>query len=477
MTKRIADKESLAVVEDEDLDNQVERTLMFDQVAEQVYQWTYAEMGRPYFATFFLEGEQLYGLFNQQGKLFRATVMVDDDGESLVIGEMESVIHQFTPVNRSSFKIVRQTDGQLRFFTIAATSIINRVGEIDSTALFDDMIKRAEDMNYYPTLDFYHLGDADDRFEFGQFDYLARDGVVYIGSGLLVEDHPLSIAMERVIAKQPDQWGASIEYYRPENRGIEYIAVGSGIEIAVYTEGLNTRISLLPESDAANWFTTVQMEQRAMNARQKKALKMLFEGDEEGHDIFLDEIDGVNKEVRQKKLIHRSAKSAIDTTTTPAPKTPTVTPDMPPAAPPQAPSPTPMTPTPNPAPTPDTDEEVVLDEETMEKIARAVAINMETDLLTTMTSNLEKVTATLAKLMEGQSNLLASFNGMDERLGAIEVEEEEKQRTWLTDLPIKKSVKVTHRPSQQQIVADTTPPTFAVQAGKVLDSLPKVGAK
>ena len=78
----------------------------------------------------------------------------------------------------------------------------------------------------------------------------------------------------------------------------------------------------------------------------------------------------------------------------------------------------------------------------METIARAVAINMETDLLTTMTSNLEKVTATLAKLMEGQSNLLASFNGMDERLGAIEVEEEEKQRTWLTDLPIKKSVKV-----------------------------------
>ena len=145
---------------------------------------------------------------------------------------------------------------------IAGTAIINRVGEIDSTKLYDDMIRRADETGFYPKLDFYHLGGIDPQFEFGQFDYLSRDGVVYVGSGLFDDGHPLTRATERALKRDGETWGASIEYYRPQNRGVEYVDLGNGLEIAAYTEGLNTRISLLPEDAAAAWFTSMFMEKR-----------------------------------------------------------------------------------------------------------------------------------------------------------------------------------------------------------------------
>ena len=141
---------------------------MFDQVAQQLMEWTYAEPGRPYFMTFYLERGQLYGLFNDRGQLSRAALDLDSDGQTLTVGNMEPVIHEFTPISRSGFTTVRQADGRIRFFMIAGTAIINRVGEIDSTKLYDDMIRRADETGFYPKLDFYHLGGIDPQFEFAQ---------------------------------------------------------------------------------------------------------------------------------------------------------------------------------------------------------------------------------------------------------------------------------------------------------------------
>ena len=171
-----------------------ERALMFDQVAQQLMEWTYEEPGRPYFMTFYLEQGALCGLFNDAGQLSRAAIDVDSDGQTLMVGAMQPVVHEFTPIARSGFYTVRQADGRTRFFMVAGTAIINRVGEIDSTKLYDDMIRRAEETGFYPKLDFYHLGEIDPLFEFGQFDYLAREGVVYVGSGLFDEGHPLTSA-------------------------------------------------------------------------------------------------------------------------------------------------------------------------------------------------------------------------------------------------------------------------------------------
>jgi hypothetical protein len=426
-----------------------ERALMFDQVAQQLMEWTYAEPGRPYFMTFYLEQGALYGLFNDAGQLSRAAIDVDSDGQTLTIGNMEPVIHEFTPIARSAFYTVRQADGRTRFFMVAGTAIINRVGEIDSTKLYDDMIRRAEETGYYPKLDFYHLGEIDPLFEFGQFDYLAREGVVYVGSGLFDEGHPLTSATERALKRNAEKWGASIEYYRPQNRGIEYVDLGNGLEIAAYTEGLNTRISLLPEVAAAAWFTSMFMEKRNMDERKLKALRDLFGDDETGFNAFVAKLTNVNKEVRDQGLIFRSAdQPAGEQAQTEQPATET----------------------------PAQDTVIELDDAAIAEIVKVARTQFESEVLTTVTGNLNTITANLAKLTEGQTALLAAFNGMQERIAVLEQGDEEKQRTWLNDLPARAQgqMRVTYRPRVER--AETGQPlTSADQAATVLNGLPKVG--
>ena len=426
-----------------------ERALMFDQVAQQLMEWTYEEPGRPYFMTFYLEQGALYGLFNDAGQLSRAAIDVDSDGQTLTIGAMEPVIHEFTPIARSAFYTVRQADGRTRFFMVAGTAIINRVGEIDSTKLYDDMIRRAEETGFYPKLDFYHLGEIDPLFEFGQFDYLAREGVVYVGSGLFDEGHPLTSATERALKRNGEKWGASIEYYRPQNRGIEYVDLGNGLEIAAYTEGLNTRISLLPEVAAAAWFTSMFMEKRNMDERKLKALRELFEGDEAGFNAFVAKLTNVNKEVRDQGLIFRSAdQPAGEQAQTEQPATET----------------------------PAQDTVIELDDAAIAEIVKVARTQFESEVLTTVTGNLNTITANLAKLTEGQTALLAAFNGMQERIAVLEQDDETKQRTWLNDLPAKAQgqMRVTYRPRVER--AETGQPlTSADQAATVLNGLPKVG--
>ena len=427
-----------------------ERALMFDQVAQQLMEWTYAESGRPYFMTFYLEQGALYGLFNDAGQLSRAAIDVDSDGQTLMVGAMQPVVHEFTPIARSAFYTVRQADGRTRFFMVAGTAIINRVGEIDSTKLYDDMIRRAEETGYYPKLDFYHLGEIDPLFEFGQFDYLAREGVIYVGSGLFDEGHPLTSATERALKRNGEKWGASIEYYRPQNRGIEYVDLGNGLEIAAYTEGLNTRISLLPEVAAAAWFTSMFMEKRNMDERKLKALRELFEGDEAGFNAFVAKLTNVNKEVRDQGLVFRSADSAGEqpqneqqaATDAPAQE----------------------------------DTVIELDDAAIAEIVKVARAQFESEVLTTVTANLNAITGNLAKLTEGQTALLAAFNGMQERIAVLEQDDETKQRTWLNDLPAKAQgqMRVTYRPRVER--AETGQPlTSADQAATVLNGLPKVG--
>lgn len=426
-----------------------ERALMFEQVGQQLMEWTYEEPERPYFMTFYLEQGQLYGLFNDHGQLSRAALDLDSDGQTLMVGNMEPVIHEFTPIARSGFYTVRQADGRTRFFMIAGTAIINRVGEIDSTKLYDDMIQRADETGFYPKLDFYHLGGVDPQFEFGQFDYLSRDGVVYVGSGLFDAGHPLTRATERALKRNGETWGASIEYYRPQNRGIEYVDLGNGLEIAAYTEGLNTRISLLPEEAAAAWFTSMFMEKRNMDERKLKALRDLFGDDEKGYTAFVANLTNVNKEVRDQGLVFRSADSAGEQ---PQAEQPAAT------------------------DAPATDTVVELDDAAIAEIVKVARTQFESEVMTAVTANLTTVTATLTKLMEGQTALLASFNGMQERIAELEQTDEEKQRTWLNDLPAKVQgqTRVTYRPRVER--SETAlPRTSADQATTVLNGLPKVG--
>ena len=97
-----------------------QRSVMFDQAAQQIQDWSYAEPGRPWISSFYLEKGALYGLFNDRGMLYRGKIDLDSDGQTVTIGTLEEVKHEFVPVVRSvtpaSFVTIREADNRIRFF-------------------------------------------------------------------------------------------------------------------------------------------------------------------------------------------------------------------------------------------------------------------------------------------------------------------------------------------------------------------------
>lgn len=289
------------------------RSMSMSRLREQLwYALDDAEDGWAYPIDIFVgdNGTDIFSIVAQSGKLFHVPISISQ--ETITLGEWIQVKEEFTPVQQNRFFIRRQKDGKYRWTAIAATSVLNRVGQIDSTKLFDSFIKDAEKRNRYPRLDFYHYGETDpDIWEFGTADYLARDGVCYIASGLFDEDHPLAQATIRACEAGEDEWGCSIEFYSYAEP--EKILVDPEVTVPVYNEGENTRISVVLEEDAAGLFTRIGVKEgvtRAMDQNTRKALEKLYGEDSDGLQQFLSQfeegVDETNKRVKNDKLIHRS---------------------------------------------------------------------------------------------------------------------------------------------------------------------------
>lgn len=250
------------------------------------------------------EDSSVYAVVAKDGKLYRMDAMMVDGGVSF--GAMVEVAHQFTPVSQS-ITVHRQADGKLRWFMIAGTAVLNRNGEVDTRQLFDNFIARAEASGLYPKLDFFHLGGANDYFEFGQADYLARDGVVYLASGLF-DDSEFGEAMARAIESEPGFWGASIEFLPLES---ELWEAAPDVRVRAYTDGINLRISVLPEKDACALFTQTDVlsEVTRMDKRIKEALQKVFGEDEDRLRQLEQMVDGVNRSTEEQGLVHREAEA------------------------------------------------------------------------------------------------------------------------------------------------------------------------
>lgn len=299
---------------------EVERAISFLRVREQLWEaldnspqsadgWIYP------IDVYLDEDGSLFSIVTQNGKLYRVGLAIAEDTLSLA-EEWTQVTEVFQPISQSRFTITRQKDGRHRWLFIAATSVINRVGEIDSTTLFDSFVEYAHENDFWPSVDFYHLGDSDpELWDFGTADYLARDGFCYIASGLFDEDHPLATATIRAYEEDPEKWGCSIEFYALGEP--ELITVDPEVRVPVYKEGKNTRISIVREKDAAGLFTRIGIaeEKKRMNEVVISALKELF-GDENEEAVkqFVAKVDGVNRTIKDDKLITRTAadKAAAD---------------------------------------------------------------------------------------------------------------------------------------------------------------------
>ena len=408
-----------------------------------------------------------YALVTREGKLYKIDLSLV--GEEVGLGEWVQVTEIHQPVAQR-MTVQRQADGQWRWLNISGAAVLNRVGEIDSMALFDNMIRHAEEGGEYPYRTFYHQGEA---FKIGQADLLARDGALYITSGVF-DDNPLAQAVVRALQAEPEYWGDSIGYL--PLGAPDMVEVAAGVEVPVYTDGIHREISTLPEKNAASLFTVPSVQQQEvsrMNANVLAALERLRDKhglDQEVIDEFVDLADQTNRGIEDEGLITREGDQETE------PETPVEELDQEPE------SETDAEPQEREAGEPgpddgDGDLEVELDEEAVDAIVDRVA---ESPQFVEITQRLDELQALVTELVAGQEAAekarVAREKEIDGRLADLEREDEEKQRQWLEDQPRRRTVRVTHRPRQanQPGKGGNGPAaTLADNAQDTLDAMPR----
>lgn len=366
----------------------------------------------------------LFVIVSSKGKLYRVPIILGED-DSVALGEFVQVAEEFTPIEAAArTSVIRQKDGRARWLSVSATAVLNRVGEIDSTALFDSFVNHAQGTGEYPFRCFYHQGEA---MRTGQADFLAREGAVFITSGLYDEDNALAEAEVAALERDTGKWGESIRY-RPTAEP-ELIEVAEDVSIPVYREGAMIETSLLPQDQAAGWFTTVTVQEVSrMRQEVMDALLELCDGDEEQAKGFAALVDGTNRAVEEGGLIARAAETgeAEPDTDTPPEETP---------------------PEGEPAGELEVGREIELDDAAMDAIAAKFA-----GLLAPLTEKIEGLGTALGEMRKGgeaeTKEARAARAKMIGRLDALERDDEERQREWLADLPRADKLRVTYRPRE-----------------------------
>lgn len=294
---------------DEEPPESLTRAISYSEVMEQVFNQFYngmTMMEDSYPLDIYMDGAEQYLLTTSGGKLYRYPLNIQDAGVTL--GPRSQVMVSHT--NVSTRTVIRNVNGQKRWVSISATSVLNRDGEIDSRELFDSFIEHAERTGDYPDRVFYHAYDPitgkGKKFIVGKADFLARDGNCYITSGLF-DDTELAERAVKAIENEPDFWGESIGYL-PTSQP-ELFEVSRGIKIPVYKTGINVEISQLPEAEAANLFTITKGVNRMLNSKQMEAFLKIFEGDEDAANKWLEENAATrNRQIEEQNLITRDKK-------------------------------------------------------------------------------------------------------------------------------------------------------------------------
>lgn len=443
------------------------RSMSMARLREQLwYALDEAEGGWAYPIDIFVgdDGSSLFSIVAQSGKLYSVPLTIQQ--ESITLGEWTQVKEEFTPVQQNRFFVRRQQDGSYRWTAIAATSVLNRVGAIDSQKLFDSFIELATKRNKYPRLDFYHYGETDPEvWEFGTADFLARDGVCYLASGLFDEGHPLAEATIRASEAGEDNWGCSIEFYayvEPEK-----ILIDPEVTVPVYNEGENTRISVVLEEDAAGLFTRLGVKEgvtRTMDKNTRNALEKLFGDNTDGLQEFLDQfeegVDDVNQRVKNDKLIHRAK---VERDVNPKPDDPVKNPD-------QSEDDTDAEDTEADTDGEDDDDEgLVLDDSAVEAITQQMLQSPEFVAIRQSISDLTDLVKTAVAAQEKRDKEVKQIKQSVERLGQ---EDAEKQSEWLQDLPARRGKTVSYRPRDAHGAADSEEDAdYSAQAARTLEKI------
>jgi len=427
------------------------RAIGMGRVFEQVWgllqeseQWAYP-------IDVYIGDDWIYTLATREGKLYRIDLFLD--GEQVRLGDWQQVTEVHEPVAQRMI-VQRQADGRWRWLNISASAVLNRVGEIDSRQLFDNMAQRAADTGEYPYRTFFHMGEP---FRIGQADLLARDGSLYITSGVF-DDNPLAQAIVRAIQEDPDYWGDSIGYLplgEPER-----VEIAEGVEVPVYTDGIHREISTLPEQRAASLFTMprVQQEVNRMRTEVMDALERLRDKHGLAQDVideFVQVADQTNRSIDDEELITREGEQPEAETEPEVEGEPEADSEPEPQE--------------RETEEPEGDLEIELDEDAVSAIVDRVA---EAQFFTDQITRMDEMQATITDLVERLDKATKRAEEVERRLAELEKDDEDKQREWLEDQPRRRTLRVTHRPREAS-QARQGDKSLADDAAGTLASMPR----
>lgn len=357
--------------------------------------------GYPWIHDIFHSEQGMSVVWSDGGLLYSAPVNVDGD-DVASLGVVTQVKQEFVPVGRT---VVReQPDGRWRWFTRSAVSVLNRVGEIDSTALFDSFIEHAEATGEYPTRQFFHqMGSA---FTTGQTDWLGREGNVLLSSGLYNDSE---LAQVEIKARQanPDHWGDSIHFEPVGDDALELLEVADGVIVPVYRSGRLIEISTLPEQRAASWFTSGIVQEDSMNPKEFEGLIELFGGDEEKARQWLETNAGeLNRQIQEAGMVARSAVQEGQVLET------------------------------DPAP-------LVIDDEVIAQVAR---VAVESEAFVAQGEAVQALTGELAAINGRFDELAQLIHAQQATLDLLTQADDEKRQRYQEDMPARRT-QVVYRPS------------------------------
>lgn len=393
------------------------RAKSLDDLNYQVYEAAWMKYPEAYLHSVYLDSDNgMFAVLSQDGKLYRSPIEMEA-GE-VMLGDWFEVEQEFVPVQTRT--VIRQAEGgRYRWVSQSATSVLNRVGEIDSRALFDSFIEYIEETGEYPIRQFYHQGE---QFRTGQADFVARDGNVLITSGLYDEDNILATKEIEALQNEPDYWGESIGY---KPLAGELLRSSDDIQIPVYTRGILKEISFLPEKHAANLFTVIhkqEVNRMALKGTVKEVFDKLFGDDSEAAEMFLEGVDETNRAIEEEKLVTRDKKEeAVEDTGEETEEVKEA----------------------------ETETEILVTDDVVEAVVTRLQ-SMENEEIVNLRTMAKEMAEAVDTANQALENIANQFEDMNTRLKALERKEEDKKRAYLEDVPRKNTVRTVYKPRQQE---------------------------
>jgi len=393
-----------------------------------------------YMSDIYLENGELFAVANEGGKLFRATITVDNSGD-ITFGEMQEVIVKFDAVSRATFRTME--DGKVHMTSISATSVLNKDGQIDSRDLFDSMADYMLRTGKKIPRTLFHAGV---EFRTGDIVFMGRDDNALV---TVTEFDDSDIANREIKARETDAdfWGDSIEFEPIGDPDLW--DVGDGITIPVYRAGIPIAVSTLPAKYACSHYADrfsinkQEVNRMTLGTREREAFVKMFDGDEAAADEWLEaNVSPVNRQIAETGQITRASDESTEVI---EPKveategeTSEVTEEVAEGSVSVGSEVTELQPL-----------VVELDDEMAQQVADTVVKStVFTDFQASITDMLNAVKQTVSELTATVTELQAASVARAKEIQELKQGEDGKKKQWLSDLPRKTERKVTFRPSQ-----------------------------